>query len=182
MSGCRHYTAHHLQQGDTLILLKNYHPQLMPRYIHMKCKMLILIYIIFCLNGYTCWEFPLSSWRSNVTNFWNLIISQVNLILYTSICYFTENGATQLSLSSLQICVGKLEDGEAFLKLSSGKKRGLVPADSIEEIWASEHTSPSFHYTSCWDAPIVKLSPSPWHKHRRRLSKQFWLTQTNKHT
>uniref|UniRef100_A0A3Q3IXL8 SH3 and cysteine rich domain 2 n=1 Tax=Monopterus albus TaxID=43700 RepID=A0A3Q3IXL8_MONAL len=33
-----------------------------------------------------------------------------------------------------QICVGKREDGEMFLKLSSGKKRGLVPADSIEEI------------------------------------------------
>ncbi|TWW70245.1 SH3 and cysteine-rich domain-containing protein 2 24b2/STAC2 [Takifugu flavidus] len=34
----------------------------------------------------------------------------------------------------MAICVGKLEDGETFLKLSSGKKRGLVPADSIEEI------------------------------------------------
>ncbi|XP_061837859.1 SH3 and cysteine-rich domain-containing protein 2-like isoform X1 [Nerophis lumbriciformis] len=33
-----------------------------------------------------------------------------------------------------QICVGKREDGEVFVKLSSGKKRGLVPADSIEEI------------------------------------------------
>ncbi|KAG7220619.1 hypothetical protein INR49_017873 [Caranx melampygus] len=33
-----------------------------------------------------------------------------------------------------KICVGKREDGETFLKLSSGKKRGLVPADSIEEI------------------------------------------------
>ncbi|TNN85971.1 SH3 and cysteine-rich domain-containing protein 2 [Liparis tanakae] len=32
------------------------------------------------------------------------------------------------------ICVGKQDDGEVFLKLSSGKKRGLVPADSIEEI------------------------------------------------
>lgn len=41
------------------------------------------------------------------------------------------SGAT---LCSPQICVGKLEDGETFLKLSSGKKRGLVPADSIEEI------------------------------------------------
>lgn len=38
------------------------------------------------------------------------------------------------ALCSPQICVGKLEDGEMFLKLSSGKKRGLVPADSIEEI------------------------------------------------
>uniref|UniRef100_A0A3B4Z1D9 SH3 and cysteine rich domain 2 n=1 Tax=Stegastes partitus TaxID=144197 RepID=A0A3B4Z1D9_9TELE len=37
-------------------------------------------------------------------------------------------------LSFFQICVGKREDGEVFLKLSSGKKRGLVPADSIEEI------------------------------------------------
>ncbi|XP_077476118.1 SH3 and cysteine-rich domain-containing protein 2-like [Stigmatopora argus] len=33
-----------------------------------------------------------------------------------------------------QICVGKREDGETLVKLSSGKKRGLVPAHSIEEI------------------------------------------------
>ncbi|XP_037112389.1 SH3 and cysteine-rich domain-containing protein 2-like isoform X1 [Syngnathus acus] len=33
-----------------------------------------------------------------------------------------------------QICVGKREDGETLVKLSSGKKRGLVPAYSIEEI------------------------------------------------
>ncbi|XP_075894658.1 SH3 and cysteine-rich domain-containing protein 2-like isoform X1 [Nelusetta ayraudi] len=39
-----------------------------------------------------------------------------------------------MAVKESQICVGKLEDGELFLKLSSGKKRGLVPADSIEEI------------------------------------------------
>ncbi|XP_035511043.1 SH3 and cysteine-rich domain-containing protein 2-like [Morone saxatilis] len=39
-----------------------------------------------------------------------------------------------MAVRESQICVGKLEDGEVFLKLSSGKKRGLVPADSIEEI------------------------------------------------
>ncbi|XP_038560733.1 SH3 and cysteine-rich domain-containing protein 2-like [Micropterus salmoides] len=39
-----------------------------------------------------------------------------------------------MAVRESQICVGKLEDGEMFLKLSSGKKRGLVPADSIEEI------------------------------------------------
>ncbi|XP_020488238.1 SH3 and cysteine-rich domain-containing protein 2 isoform X1 [Labrus bergylta] len=39
-----------------------------------------------------------------------------------------------MAVKESQICVGKLEDGEVFLKLSSGKKRGLVPADSIEEI------------------------------------------------
>ncbi|XP_039979437.1 SH3 and cysteine-rich domain-containing protein 2-like [Xiphias gladius] len=39
-----------------------------------------------------------------------------------------------MAVRESQICVGKREDGEAFLKLSSGKKRGLVPADSIEEI------------------------------------------------
>ncbi|XP_061557335.1 SH3 and cysteine-rich domain-containing protein 2-like isoform X1 [Phycodurus eques] len=33
-----------------------------------------------------------------------------------------------------QICVGKREDGDTLVKLSSGKKRGLVPAHSIEEI------------------------------------------------
>ncbi|XP_036004005.1 SH3 and cysteine-rich domain-containing protein 2 isoform X2 [Fundulus heteroclitus] len=39
-----------------------------------------------------------------------------------------------MAVRESQICVGKKEDGETFLKLSSGKKRGLVPADSIEEI------------------------------------------------
>ncbi|XP_061567439.1 SH3 and cysteine-rich domain-containing protein 2-like isoform X2 [Cololabis saira] len=39
-----------------------------------------------------------------------------------------------MAVKESQICVGKREDGEEFLKLSSGKKRGLVPADSIEEI------------------------------------------------
>uniref|UniRef100_A0A3B3X467 SH3 and cysteine-rich domain-containing protein 2 n=1 Tax=Poecilia mexicana TaxID=48701 RepID=A0A3B3X467_9TELE len=39
-----------------------------------------------------------------------------------------------MAVRESQICVGKREDGETFLKLSSGKKRGLVPADSIEEI------------------------------------------------
>ncbi|KAM9780181.1 SH3 and cysteine-rich domain-containing protein 2-like [Neosynchiropus ocellatus] len=39
-----------------------------------------------------------------------------------------------MAVRESQICVGKREEGEAFLKLSSGKKRGLVAADSIEEI------------------------------------------------
>ncbi|KAM9393212.1 SH3 and cysteine-rich domain-containing protein 2-like [Pholidichthys leucotaenia] len=39
-----------------------------------------------------------------------------------------------MAVRESQICVGKREDGEVFLKLSSGKKRGLVPADSVEEI------------------------------------------------
>ncbi|RVE69809.1 hypothetical protein OJAV_G00081470 [Oryzias javanicus] len=39
-----------------------------------------------------------------------------------------------MAVRESQICVGKREDGEVFVKLSSGKKRGLVPADSIEEI------------------------------------------------
>lgn len=38
------------------------------------------------------------------------------------------------SASSPQIFVGKGEDREGFLKVSSGKKRGLVPTDSLEEI------------------------------------------------
>ncbi|XP_033998649.1 SH3 and cysteine-rich domain-containing protein 2-like [Trematomus bernacchii] len=39
-----------------------------------------------------------------------------------------------MAVKESQICVGKREEGDLFLKLSSGKKRGLVPADSIEEI------------------------------------------------
>nr|XP_057905455.1 SH3 and cysteine-rich domain-containing protein 2-like [Doryrhamphus excisus] len=39
-----------------------------------------------------------------------------------------------MAVKEAQICVGKREDGEMFVKLSSGKKRGLVPAESIEEI------------------------------------------------
>ncbi|MCI4391723.1 hypothetical protein PGIGA_G00137800 [Pangasianodon gigas] len=33
-----------------------------------------------------------------------------------------------------QICVGKKEDSEGYVKLCSGKKRGLVPTHSLEEI------------------------------------------------
>uniref|UniRef100_A0AAZ3SIG2 SH3 domain-containing protein n=1 Tax=Oncorhynchus tshawytscha TaxID=74940 RepID=A0AAZ3SIG2_ONCTS len=43
-------------------------------------------------------------------------------------------GMGHMPVKEDQICVGKSEDGEGFLKLSSGKKRGLVPAKSIEEI------------------------------------------------
>ncbi|XP_029945686.1 SH3 and cysteine-rich domain-containing protein 2-like [Salarias fasciatus] len=43
-------------------------------------------------------------------------------------------GRGHMAVKESQICVGKRDDGELFLKLSSGKKRGLVPADSIEEI------------------------------------------------
>ncbi|KAJ8253772.1 hypothetical protein COCON_G00203840 [Conger conger] len=39
-----------------------------------------------------------------------------------------------MAVKESQICVGKSEDGNSFLKLSSGKKRGLVPCDSLEEI------------------------------------------------
>uniref|UniRef100_A0A665T023 SH3 and cysteine-rich domain-containing protein 2 n=1 Tax=Echeneis naucrates TaxID=173247 RepID=A0A665T023_ECHNA len=39
-----------------------------------------------------------------------------------------------MAVRESQICVGKREEGEMFLKLSSGKKRGLVPTESIEEI------------------------------------------------
>ncbi|RXM34748.1 F-box/LRR-repeat protein 20 [Acipenser ruthenus] len=40
----------------------------------------------------------------------------------------------QMSVKECQICVGKGEDREGFLKVSSGKKRGLVPTDLLEEI------------------------------------------------
>ncbi|XP_076122741.1 SH3 and cysteine-rich domain-containing protein 2-like [Alosa pseudoharengus] len=39
-----------------------------------------------------------------------------------------------MAVKESQICVGRNEDSDGFLKLSSGKKRGLVPADSLEEI------------------------------------------------
>ncbi|XP_016396887.1 SH3 and cysteine-rich domain-containing protein 2-like [Sinocyclocheilus rhinocerous] len=39
-----------------------------------------------------------------------------------------------LTVKEAQICVGKNEETDGFLKLSSGKKRGLVPTDSLEEI------------------------------------------------
>ncbi|KAJ7992327.1 hypothetical protein DPEC_G00277380 [Dallia pectoralis] len=43
-------------------------------------------------------------------------------------------GMGHMAVKEDQICVGKNEGSEGFLKLSSGKKRGLVPAISIEEI------------------------------------------------
>uniref|UniRef100_A0A3Q2XVC4 SH3 and cysteine-rich domain-containing protein 2 n=1 Tax=Hippocampus comes TaxID=109280 RepID=A0A3Q2XVC4_HIPCM len=43
-------------------------------------------------------------------------------------------GRGHMVVKEAQICVGKCEDGDTLVKLSSGKKRGLVPAHSIEEI------------------------------------------------
>ncbi|KAJ8414309.1 hypothetical protein AAFF_G00051790 [Aldrovandia affinis] len=40
----------------------------------------------------------------------------------------------QMTVKASQICVGKNEASDGFLKLSSGKKRGLVPHESLEEI------------------------------------------------
>ncbi|XP_063073451.1 SH3 and cysteine-rich domain-containing protein 2-like [Engraulis encrasicolus] len=43
-------------------------------------------------------------------------------------------GMGHMPVKEAQICVGKCEDSAGFLKLSSGKKRGLVAANSLEEI------------------------------------------------
>ncbi|KAL2100826.1 hypothetical protein ACEWY4_002587 [Coilia grayii] len=43
-------------------------------------------------------------------------------------------GMGHMAVKEAQICVGKCEDSDGFLKLSSGKKRGLVAANSLEEI------------------------------------------------
>ncbi|XP_067824906.1 SH3 and cysteine-rich domain-containing protein 2-like [Heptranchias perlo] len=40
----------------------------------------------------------------------------------------------QLALKELQICVGRGEETNGFIKVCSGKKRGLVPVDILEEI------------------------------------------------
>ncbi|XP_030630874.1 SH3 and cysteine-rich domain-containing protein 2-like [Chanos chanos] len=40
----------------------------------------------------------------------------------------------QMTVKESQICVGKSEEIDGFLKLSSGKKRGLVPSKYLEEI------------------------------------------------
>ncbi|XP_054624771.1 SH3 and cysteine-rich domain-containing protein 2-like isoform X2 [Dunckerocampus dactyliophorus] len=40
----------------------------------------------------------------------------------------------QMTVKEAQICVGKNEDTDGFLRLSSGKKRGLVPANILLEI------------------------------------------------
>ncbi|KAJ6660696.1 hypothetical protein lerEdw1_017693 [Lerista edwardsae] len=40
----------------------------------------------------------------------------------------------QLSLKENQICVGVGKENEVFIKVTSGKKRGLVPADILTEI------------------------------------------------
>ncbi|XP_051530481.1 SH3 and cysteine-rich domain-containing protein 2-like [Myxocyprinus asiaticus] len=40
----------------------------------------------------------------------------------------------QMTVKGFQICVGKGEETDGFLKLSSGKKRGLVPTRFLEEI------------------------------------------------
>uniref|UniRef100_A0A3B3QHX5 SH3 and cysteine-rich domain-containing protein 2 n=1 Tax=Paramormyrops kingsleyae TaxID=1676925 RepID=A0A3B3QHX5_9TELE len=40
----------------------------------------------------------------------------------------------QMTIKYSQICVGKSEESNGFLRLSSGKKKGLVPRSSLEEI------------------------------------------------
>uniref|UniRef100_A0A3Q2Y5P8 SH3 and cysteine-rich domain-containing protein 2 n=1 Tax=Hippocampus comes TaxID=109280 RepID=A0A3Q2Y5P8_HIPCM len=40
----------------------------------------------------------------------------------------------QMTVKEAQICVGKNEETDGFLRLSSGKKRGLVPVDILFEI------------------------------------------------
>ncbi|XP_028675219.1 SH3 and cysteine-rich domain-containing protein 2-like [Erpetoichthys calabaricus] len=40
----------------------------------------------------------------------------------------------QLSIKESQICVGKGDETDGFVKVSSGKKRGLVPTDSLDEV------------------------------------------------
>ncbi|KAG7325432.1 hypothetical protein KOW79_011748 [Hemibagrus wyckioides] len=40
----------------------------------------------------------------------------------------------QMTVKELQICVGKEEETDGFLKLTSGKKRGLVPSKCVVEI------------------------------------------------
>ncbi|XP_066555034.1 SH3 and cysteine-rich domain-containing protein 2-like isoform X1 [Amia ocellicauda] len=40
----------------------------------------------------------------------------------------------QMTVKESQICVGKNEEVNGFLRLTSGKKRGLVPCDLLEEI------------------------------------------------
>lgn len=45
-----------------------------------------------------------------------------------------DRGKGHMAVRESQICVGKRDDGEVFVKLTSGRKRGLVAADSIEEI------------------------------------------------
>uniref|UniRef100_A0A3B5B5Z5 SH3 and cysteine-rich domain-containing protein 2 n=1 Tax=Stegastes partitus TaxID=144197 RepID=A0A3B5B5Z5_9TELE len=40
----------------------------------------------------------------------------------------------QMTVKEAQICVGKNEEADGFLRLSSGKKRGLVPVKYLQEI------------------------------------------------
>ncbi|KAK9396875.1 SH3 and cysteine-rich domain-containing protein 2 [Crotalus adamanteus] len=53
---------------------------------------------------------------------------------FRTFCGNKEQG--QLSLKENQICVGvgKTKENEGFIKVTSGKKRGLVPADTLTEI------------------------------------------------
>ncbi|XP_060111619.1 SH3 and cysteine-rich domain-containing protein 2 isoform X2 [Heteronotia binoei] len=50
--------------------------------------------------------------------------------------FFGNKEQGQLSLKESQICVGvgKTKESEGFIKVTSGKKRGLVPADVLTEI------------------------------------------------
>ncbi|KAM6951465.1 SH3 and cysteine-rich domain-containing protein 2 [Aplochiton taeniatus] len=49
-------------------------------------------------------------------------------------CFHGNREQGQMTVKESQICVGKREESEGFLKLSSGKKRGMVPAKYLQEI------------------------------------------------
>lgn len=48
--------------------------------------------------------------------------------------YYGSREKGQMTVKELQICVGKAEETDGYLKLTSGKKRGLVPLQCLEEI------------------------------------------------
>lgn len=85
---------------------------------------------------------------------------------------------------SFQICVGKRDDGEVFVKLSSGKKRGLVPADSIEEIWTLfVDVHPSSSSTSSWVflifSPALHPPSGELEASSFKLNRKYALLQTS---
>ena len=70
-------------------------------------------------------------WFSNAAHYFFFLPQSTNSLTLLNVA----RSSSRSSLPpSLQICVGKNEEIDSFLRLSSGKKRGLVPVTCVLEI------------------------------------------------
>lgn len=67
--------------------------------------------------------------------FYAHITESHSLLLFFFLLLLPPPPPTPTPTLPLQICVGKNEETDGFLRLSSGKRRGLVPVQCVQELW-----------------------------------------------